>query len=191
MNINLKDPNLLLLHKGVITTELIGLIIESLEQSVTNFEEDRTVRRKLTNVFIESFQNVGFHGEKIPKFTSSDLVIVISRPKYYKIGTSNLIERSKVEVIQNQIDQINDLDSVELRNLQKLALQNNEMSEKGTAGLGFMDIARKSGQKLYYEFEILDDEYAHFYFETRILKDYSEQITKSKRNREELSNQKE
>ena len=36
------------------------------------------------------------------------------------------------------------------------------MSEKGGGGLGMIDIARKSGQKLDYEFLPIDDVFAFF-----------------------------
>ncbi len=173
MNLNLRDNNLLLIHKGVITPELINMVTEALEQSVTNLEQDKKVRRKLTNVFIEVFQNVGYHGVKHPNFLNSDLIIVIKRPDYYKIGTSNIIERSRMQEIKASIDRINGLNSEEIREFYKEVLENNGMSEKGTAGLGFIDVARKTGQRLYCEFEDVDDQHVHFYFETRVLTDYS------------------
>ena len=174
MNINLRSDKLLFVHKGTITKELIELVVEALEQSVTNLEEDRKVRRKITNVFIEVFQNIGFHGAKDPEFSSSDMVIVISMPNHYKIGTTNLVELKDVEKIKSAIDEINDSTQDELREKYKLALSTNEVSDKGTAGLGFIDIARKSEQKLYYEFEEVSDKYAFFYFETHILKNYAD-----------------
>ena len=173
MNINLRSDKLLFVHKGTITKELIELVVEALEQSVTNLEQDRKVRRKITNVFIEVFQNIGYHGVKDPEFSSSDMVIVISMPTYYKIGTTNLVELKDVDKIKASIDDINASTQDELRDKYKAALSTNEISDKGTAGLGFIDIARKSEQKLYYEFEVLNDKYAFFYFETHILKDYA------------------
>lgn len=170
MNINLKSNQLLFLHKGSITKELIELVVESLEQSVTNLEKDRKVRRKITNVFIEVFQNIGYHGIKDPEFSSSDMIIVISLPKSYKIGSTNLIRKDQKEFIRTKIDEINAMSPEELREQYKHALSNNEMSDKGTAGLGFIDIARKSGQQLYCEFEDVNDKYVYFYFETRVLK---------------------
>lgn len=173
MNLSLKSDQILFLHKGTITKELIELVVEALEQSVTNLESDRKVRRKITNVFIEVFQNIGYHGIKNPKFSSSDMVIVLSKDKFYKIGTRNLIKKETKEVIQKKLTHINSLTEDELREEYKVALSSNEISEKGTAGLGFIDIARKSGEKLYCEFEDADDEYTFFYFETRIAKDQS------------------
>ncbi|WP_258103721.1 SiaB family protein kinase [Marinoscillum sp. MHG1-6] len=182
MRLNLRDSNLLLIHKGIITPDLINMIIESLEHSVTNLEKDRKVRRKLTNVFIEIFQNVGYHGVKHPDFMNSDMVIVIKRPEYYKIGSNNIIEKSKVEGLKSILDKINGMDAEELREYYKHCLENKDFSEKGTAGLGFIDVARKTTQKLYYDFEDLDADHAYFYFETRVLTDYStEEKTKEKK----------
>lgn len=181
MNINLKSDKLLFLHKGRITKELIELVVEALEQSVTNLEPNRKVRRKITNVFIEVFQNIGFHGEKNPDFPNSDMVLIISMPKYYKIGTTNLIKKADQDKIKGKIDKINNSTAEELREQYRVALSSNEMSAKGTAGLGFIDIARKSGQKLYCEFEEANAEYSHFYFETHIMKDEAEEDDQPKK----------
>lgn len=183
MNINLKSDKLLFLHKGRITKELIELVVEALEQSVTNLEPNRKVRRKITNVFIEVFQNIGFHGEKVAEHPNSDMVLIISMPKYYKLGATNLIKKSDKEKIQSKIDLINKSTPEELREQYKNALSANEMSEKGTAGLGFIDIARKSGQKLYCEFEDADDNYSFFYFETHVMRDDEEDEKERKSNR--------
>lgn len=181
MNLNLKSDQILFLHKGSITKELIELVVESLEQSVTNLESDRKVRRKITNVFIEVFQNIGYHGIKDPKHSSSDMVIVLSMDNYYKIGTRNLIHKEAKDVIKNKLAKINKMTPDELRDEYKNALSSNELSDKGTAGLGFIDIARKSGEKLYCEFEDADDDYAFYYFETKIAKDQSKGGEKAER----------
>lgn len=170
MNLNLRSDKILFLHKGSITRELIELVVEGLEQSVTNLEKDRKVRRKITNVFIEVFQNIGFHGIKDPEFSSSDMVIVLSLPNYYKIGTTNLMLKENRPIIEDKINFINRMSEDELRDAYKEALSNNEFSDKGTAGLGMLDIARKSGQKLYCEFEDANEKYCFFHFETKITK---------------------
>lgn len=171
MNLSLRSDKILFLHKGTITKELIELVVEALEQSVTNLEDNRKVRRKITNVFIEVFQNIGYHGVKDPAFSSSDMVIVLSMPKFYKIGSTNLVKKADREILESKITEINAASPDELRDMYKDGLSNNEMSEKGTAGLGFIDIARKSGQKLYCEFEDANDEFSFFHFETKILKE--------------------
>jgi hypothetical protein len=79
------------------------------------------------------------------------------------------------------IDEVNGLDAEQLRERYRELLENNELSEKGTAGLGFIDISRKTGQKMFYKFESVDDLYSHFYFETRVMKEYPETSEKTSR----------
>lgn len=186
MNLNLRSDKILFLHKGSITKELIELVVEALEQSVTNREQDRKIRRKITNVFIEVFQNIGFHGIKTADFSSSDMLILLSLPNFYKIGTTNLIAKEQQAKIEAHINWVNGLNEEELREAYKDALSNNELSEKGTAGLGLIDIARKTGQKLYYEFEPVNDEWVFFHFEVKIAKT-SEEDEKPRRRKKSAS----
>ena len=50
----------------------------------------------------------------------------------------------------------------------KEIIKNTNLSDKGGAGLGFVDMARKSGQKLEYGFRDLDQDYAFFSLLTKI-----------------------
>jgi hypothetical protein len=47
-------------------------------------------------------------------------------------------------------------------------LSASELSEKGGAGLGLIEIARKSGNKIKYQFEKYDDEFSLFFMDTLI-----------------------
>jgi len=57
---------------------------------------------------------------------------------------------------------VNALDSDELRGLYRMKLEKDPRTLKGTAGLGFIDIARKSKSKLDYEFIEMDDNTSFF-----------------------------
>ena len=47
-------------------------------------------------------------------------------------------------------------------------IKNSDISDKGGAGLGFVDMARKSGRKLEFDFEKLDDNFSFFSLRTTI-----------------------
>lgn len=167
---NLYDPSILLLHKGHISFELIELILESLEASVNSFEEDRQVRKKFNNILMESFQNLGHHSQK-NTLSNTDLLMVVSRKRFYKIITGNLVETSAVEGLKEQLELVNSMDSQELRKYYKKIMSEEGFSEKGTAGLGFIDMARKTKQKLEYNFFEMDDDKSYFSFEVKIKKE--------------------
>jgi hypothetical protein len=50
----------------------------------------------------------------------------------------------------------------------KFILNHQKLSAKGGGGLGLVDIARKSGNKLEYEFFIYDDNYSFFNLTIRV-----------------------
>ena len=50
----------------------------------------------------------------------------------------------------------------ELKTLYKEILNNEEFSEKGGGGLGLIDIARRTGQELGFDFKKIDGDYSFF-----------------------------
>ena len=61
-----------------------------------------------------------------------------------------------------RISKINELSETELRDLYRDTLNNEQRTAKGTAGLGFIDIARKSQNKLEFEFIEVDEKTGFF-----------------------------
>ena len=56
----------------------------------------------------------------------------------------------------------------ELKDYYKQVLNNGEMSLKGGGGLGMIDIARKTGQKLHYNFQNIDNKVSFFSLNIKI-----------------------
>ena len=79
----------------------------------------------------------------------------------------NLVQIIK---LQERIDYINSLTRDELKQYYKEILNNGEISGKGGGGLGFIDIAKKSGEKLVYTIRELDNNYSFFTLTVRISK---------------------
>jgi hypothetical protein len=73
-----------------------------------------------------------------------------------------------VNFLESKLSEINSLDKEGLKELYKSIIKSSQLSEKGGAGLGFVDMARKSGQKLEYHFNKIDDKYSFFSLKTKI-----------------------
>jgi hypothetical protein len=86
----------------------------------------------------------------------------------YKIITGNYILNENVSGLKKRIDEINALTKEELKEYYKQVLTNGEMSLKGGGGLGIIDIARKSGEKLEYEFLPITDNISFFILNIKI-----------------------
>ncbi|GAI75604.1 unnamed protein product, partial [marine sediment metagenome] len=91
-------------------------------------------------------------------------ILVISKENStYKISTGNFIRSEKIKYLKDKIDKINSLSKEELKDMYKFILNHQKLSAKGGGGLGLVDIARKTGNKLNYMFQSFNNE---FYFYT-------------------------
>ncbi len=173
---NVYDSNIILMFKGEVTFDLVTSIIETLEERIGELEQNRLIKKKFYGAATECIQNLYHHMDevsdqdnKISTYDSkSGLLLVTARKNFFNIMTGNFIPNKKINDIKGKIDHINGLDKDGLKKLYKEILYNGEFSDRGTAGLGFVEIARKTGQKLSYEFHSVNDEYSYFTLQIRV-----------------------
>jgi len=174
---NIYDQNIILLYKGELTFDLVTAMIGTLEERLEELEENRKVKKKFYNVATECIQNLYYHLDEINTEDSqissydshSALIMISARKRFYSLMTGNYVPTSQYSNIKKRLDDINSVDSDELRALYKRVLAEQEFSDKGTGGLGFIDIARKTGgQKLRYKFQDVSDSISYFTFQVRL-----------------------
>jgi len=164
----LNGGDVLLAYKGSITTDLINNVLEEVEAKLESADEQAKTRKKLYNVLVESLQNLYHHVEELPEAIKDEFetkfgVLVISRiDKAYKISTGNFITSEKIKFLKDKIDKINSLTKDELKDMYKFILNHQKLSAKGGGGLGLVDIARKTGNKLEYTFQHYADDFYFF-----------------------------
>ena len=166
--VKLGEGDVLLAYKGSITSDLINNVLDALETKLIDFNEHSKTRKKVYNVLVESLQNLYHHIDDLPKVYKDrfdprfGILIVTKEDHNYKISTGNFIHKDKIEPLRKKIDQVNALSQVDLKEMYKDILKNEKLTVKGGGGLGLVDIARKTGNFLKYNFEKFDDEYYFF-----------------------------
>jgi len=166
----MESNNILLSFKGAITSELLTSVLQIMETKMEDLNEPPKTRKKVFNVLVECLQNLYHHiddfhvegsQEEIARKKSA-IFMIARKEDYYNIITGNFIAKENIESVTEKITHINSLERDELKAYYKSILNNGEMSLKGGGGLGFIDIAKKSGQKLEYNFMKIDDEHSFF-----------------------------
>lgn len=164
----MEDEDIILSFKGVFTAELLTSILNILESKMIESEIPVKKKKRVYNILVECFQNLYHHIELI---TSSDneelaqktaLVMVKQQGEIFVVRTGNYIDSRLIDELKNRLDEVNSLDEDGLRDLYRAKLGNEERSDKGTAGLGFIDIARKSKNKLEYAFIDVNEKMSFF-----------------------------
>ncbi len=173
----LNGGDVLMAFKGNISSELISNVLEVVESKMDDHNESSKIRKKVYNVLVESLQNLYHHIEVLPEEMREDYdskfgILVVSRDSgQYRISTGNFVTHDKVDVLKNKIDKINSMGKEELKDMYKFILNHQRLSEKGGGGLGLVDIARKTGNKLNYTFEKYNDTY--YFFDLDVFIDFA------------------
>jgi len=168
----MEKNNILLSFKGDITSELLTSILQIMENKMDNMQEEPKMKKKVYNVLVECLQNLYHHMDDVADTTGdinrSAIFMIGKTNNLYTITTGNYILSENVQGLKNRLDEVNSLTKEELKEFYKKTLNNGEMSLKGGGGLGMIDIARKSGEKLNFHFIPVDDRYSFFSLNIKI-----------------------
>jgi hypothetical protein len=171
---NLSKGDVILAYKGSITSDLINDILEAVEKKLEEANADSRLRKKIYNVLVESLQNLYHHIEMVHEGIEEELdpkfgILVIDREnEIYTVTTGNFVNSKRIKFLKEKIDKINSLTKDELKDMYKFILNHQRLSAKGGGGLGLVDIARKSGNKLEYAFYNYNDDYYFFNLTIRV-----------------------
>jgi hypothetical protein len=165
------NGKIILHYKGNIDSEVINNVLDTIEGKMVEVNERPRLKKKVYNVLVESLQNLFHHVDKVPddfEEQNADkygLVVVKKVDQGYKIITGNFIQSEHVSKLEEKIKKINKSSHDEIKEMYKYILNHQRISAKGGGGLGLVDIARKTGHKLGYEFKKYSQHYSFFYLD--------------------------
>lgn len=172
---NMEKDDIILSFKGDITQDLLSSVYQIMESRLDSGEENLKRKKKFYHILVECLQNVYHHMEAMKEehHTGEDdmdaerertaiFMIAKGEENSYRIVTGNFILNDKAIDLHQKLDKISAMTPDELRAYYLETLNTTELSDKGGAGLGMIDIARKSGHRLDYHFHKVSDHYSFF-----------------------------
>jgi len=159
------SQKLILVYQGEFTQETTKSILAMAERNLDSTGEESSIKRKVFNVMVEALQNIVKHSDELVdgEIHSHTAIFLIGKESdKFSIMAGNPIRKGNVAGLEKKLEQINALDKDGLKELYKEIIKNTTISDKGGAGLGFVDMARKSGEKLEFEFPEMSPEYCFF-----------------------------
>jgi len=148
-------------YRGVVTNENSVPLLMLLEKEMENSEFGFVGRKRLFMFVLESLQNVSRHSNK-SEHANMSLVVYSKTDNGYTVTTGNVLPTSGINDLKVRLDEINNLDTSEIRSVYRQMLSTAEFSTKGGAGLGLIEMAKKTGNKLDYDFVPIDDNFSYF-----------------------------
>lgn len=160
------DDAVLLHHSGLVNKDVVLDTLAHMEDILEAEQVDRQRRRKLVNIAIETLQNLQIHSypddtNKYPGLT--DFYLTKSDGKL-NIVIGNLVNNEEKIILEDKLKKINSLSDEEVKFLYGVIMKQTvvKFSAKGGAGLGLIDMKKKSGNPLGYLFQCIDDEVSYF-----------------------------
>ncbi len=162
----MREYEISLVYEGEITQPIIKAFLSLTETKMVQQEEPGSVQRLVFHVMVECLQNVSRYSETTIDqnylYAGMGIFIVTRGNSEYNITTGNAMENFKIPELKQTLAHINSLDKEALTELYKKQIKEGKIHEKGGAGLGFIDIRRKTGRKLSYDFLPIDADNSFF-----------------------------
>lgn len=168
----LQGDELSFAYAGSFSDSITHRIVELTQHNIDSTGSFSKLKNKISFLMVECYQNVVRHtdakrGEPEPR-SQLNAFFVRSNGSNFFITSVNYIDNYEIPNVKEKLDRVNSLSPEELRLLQKQVLSKGQLSDKGGAGLGIIEMARKSGQKIDYAFDLLDDKYSLFYMHLKL-----------------------
>ncbi len=165
-----KSP--LIMYKGGVNYELIAKARHFIRTTFTK----TNLQYKIQSIFIELAQNILLYSEEhnLLKDTESVGTIVLDeQEEAYLLITGNVMKSETVETLKDHCNHINSLDRTGLFHFKaELAQKTTNPTSKG-GGLGLLQVALLSGNKIQVVTEKINDEYTYLGCCVRVYKDHN------------------
>ena len=161
MRNKMQREHLMFVYRGLVTSDNSVPLLMLIEREMENAEYGLVGRKRLFMFLVESLQNVSKHSD-LQEMTGMSLVVYSKADGGYTVTTGNVISSDQVTDLRRRLEEINRLDSEEIRTVYRQMLSNSALSSKGGAGLGLIEMAKKTGNKLDYDFLELTEKSSYF-----------------------------
>jgi len=168
--IELKAKQIIFCYSGPIDQSSIEGVGTTLRRNLVIDEAGNTTTISVFSIFVEQVQNIlNYSAEKLSEAEKLENelrigIVVIGREENndYFVYCGNRVYNNDITRISNQLDMIKKLNKDELKSLYKERRRMEpEPGSKG-AGLGLIEMARKSSRPFEYSFVKIDDLFSFF-----------------------------
>lgn len=161
-------------YRGYFSHNITKKILFLADTNISKVTSQQTLQKRIYYIMVEGLQNITRHQDEIANLNTEKypgIFAIQKNGERYYISTGNIVANENIPALKEKLDTINSLNPDELKKFHREMLTTGSMSDKGGAGLGLIEMSRKSGNKLLYSFEQLDNEYTYFYLQTLIPND--------------------
>lgn len=140
--------------EGRISHEMVVWLTQTCSQQVLNVGKDLGVAKRVFTIVSELLDNCYRHADLGlgPLWDRQVVFIMRIERTVVEIGVSNAVLNKQIAQLAARMDELNSASAVQHRLMYMKQLRYGAISDKGGAGLGLIEVAKKSQSKLDYNF---------------------------------------
>ncbi|NOZ47221.1 MAG: hypothetical protein GXO79_10640 [Chlorobi bacterium] len=164
---------IILSHFGQLKYDTIGNLLRKLDNKMKELSINELVKKKIYAVMVECLENIDRH--KHPQSEDLNLshefdtkFLLELKNNYFIINTGNIVENNVVGLLKKKIETVNQLNDKDLKKLYRKVLLTGSISEKGGAGVGIIEMAKTTQNKIEYNFKPINKELSYYQIKLKI-----------------------
>jgi hypothetical protein len=171
---NLTDNGIFLCFSGPFSQGLMVEIGDILKQRLRAADVDDSTILKVFSAMVEQSQNIIRHSaEKLVETQTTDeimlgIIAVGSNDNRFFVLGGNKIKNDQVDFLKEKLGGLSVMSKEELKTLYKKQRKSEPDNTSKGAGLGLIDLARKSSEPIEFSFDKLDADFSFFSIKTVI-----------------------
>jgi hypothetical protein len=167
------NNKIMLVYEGEVNQDITKAFTSLTQRSLEeNDETSVPIKKRVYHVMVECLQNICKHSDNIqsgePEVPGTGLFIVSKSEEGFSVITGNPVANSRIEEISTILNKVNSMNEDEIKVYYKQKMLESRISEKGGAGLGFIDIVKKTGNKIEFHFAKINNLTSFFIVKTLI-----------------------
>lgn len=139
--------------------------------SLAEYDVEKKAKKRISLLMSESFQNIVRHGNAEISSQTSSLFGIRALEPFLHIFSCNRVNNEDKLFLEERLNMINHLDKDQLKTYYTQVLQEGSLSKKGGAGLGLIEMAKKSQKPIQTEFKKCDNDVFAFNMQIDLITD--------------------
>ncbi len=169
----MNEKNVIMSFMGELTHQVTTSLLKNLKDSMSYSNVDLLTQKRLYGIIVECLDNIAKHWaaidiQRVMGRSTPPIFMLSKRDNYYYIVTGNHVPNDQVSALAGKIEMVNSLDKKGLQDFYRESLAKETPFNSDNGGLGIIDIALKSGNKLEYEFRPVTDGVSFYVVQARI-----------------------
>jgi hypothetical protein len=165
----LMEQNIVFCYSGYMTENILTALGETIKRKLEMEDADLTTTKRVFSIFVEQMQNViRYSAEKITQKSENNnelrygLIAIGNDVEGIIVHCGNLILNEDVEKMKVRVNELDGKDKDQLKKLYKQKMHDGPEKESKGASLGLVEMARRAGKPIEFDFEIINERHTFF-----------------------------